>query len=386
MVFRPIPGELLPGRVHDKHTSAKNGLSVSLNFFRDTFIPSRLMANGMRWESNSSGDSANSDRDGNWVWDYTSEEGVSTLELLPSSRAMGDNSDLVLFRVTSVLFNDKLPSSSVGTDVEKRSAYAASSTGNEATGLQSLKGGPSHDRILDGKTVWAGGEEGDGIHTFKSRVDLLIPNHVAAFPPGPLQMTPSLQSCMTRTHATLGIGTVSNPTKASSGSRKLKLGHHRVEIDPQSQEAHMLDKRSRQALSVLVSNVTLTSESEDVKSNNIDTTHKLSALGLDRSLLENRPMLVVGTIQEDGLGGWTWWGDSLPEIGRKKERITDDLPTLQPAPRPRPASEVQDNDQTSKNDVLLVVDAAGQRDYNHSSGQKRHRETKATRGRRGKNA
>lgn len=390
MVFRPIPGELLSGRVHANNTSAKNGVSVSLGFFHDTFIPPRLMANGMYWQSNSPTSNGNSDRDGHWVWDYDIDGDVTKLELLPSSPTLRNNSDVILFRVTSVLFNDKIPVSSVETETDKKllpdNAQAPPTSGSESNGVQAFKGGPSHNLILDGRTLWAGGEEGDGIHTTKTRAELLIPRHVSLFPPAPLQMTPSLQYCMTRSHATLGIGLASNPARDSTTNRKHRLGHQRVEIDPQSQEAHLLDKKSRHALSVLVSNITSTSNFEDLKGDNLDATHTLNSVGLDQSLLNNRPMLVMGTIQEDGLGGWTWWGDALPPFGRHREKKMEEVPVLQPAPRAQPQPESQEQEAVPQNEVLLVVDAPAQSKYDLSSGQKRPRGGAGGRGRRGRKA
>eukprot|EP00730_Choanoeca_flexa_P014167 TRINITY_DN6095_c0_g1_i1.p1 TRINITY_DN6095_c0_g1~~TRINITY_DN6095_c0_g1_i1.p1 ORF type:complete len:210 (+),score=58.98 TRINITY_DN6095_c0_g1_i1:150-779(+) len=108
IVFRPFVGEYLQGVIEG---STSEHIKVSLNFFRDIFIPSHSMREDMSFDMNRQV----------WVWDYTDEDGSQhKLDL-----AKGGS---IAFKVMQEDFQDVAPATSRVGDAAAEAALTSTAS------------------------------------------------------------------------------------------------------------------------------------------------------------------------------------------------------------------------------------------------------------------
>lgn len=94
IVFRPFVDEVLVGKIKSSDSS---GITVTLGFFDDVFIPATAMPHPSRFD----------EKEQRWVWEVEAEEGKNELAM--------DVDDDIRFRVVSETFTDTSPTGPVGT-------------------------------------------------------------------------------------------------------------------------------------------------------------------------------------------------------------------------------------------------------------------------------
>ncbi|XP_023332741.1 DNA-directed RNA polymerase III subunit RPC8 [Eurytemora carolleeae] len=114
LVFRPCKEEVLVGKIK---SCSREGVTVTLGFFDDIFIPGDCLQHPSRYEENESV----------WVWEYPVEDGHHDMFLDPGEQ--------IRFRVVSETFTDLGPkqenSEQEGQQEERLPPYAVTATINE---------------------------------------------------------------------------------------------------------------------------------------------------------------------------------------------------------------------------------------------------------------
>jgi len=97
LVFRPSKEEILTGKIKSCN---RDGVTVTLGFFDEIFIPADSLQHPARYEESESV----------WVWEYPTEDGHHDLFMDPGEQ--------IRFRVVSEQFTDTGPKQEIGKETE----------------------------------------------------------------------------------------------------------------------------------------------------------------------------------------------------------------------------------------------------------------------------
>ncbi|MFH4977911.1 hypothetical protein AB6A40_004620 [Gnathostoma spinigerum] len=104
IVFRPFVDEIIEAKVL---SSSKEGLTLSVGFFEDIFIPSHRLPETSVYE----------EEEQVWYWEYPSEDGE------PPAKLYMDPGKVVRFRVVENVFKDVDPDASNQDETKKECSY-----------------------------------------------------------------------------------------------------------------------------------------------------------------------------------------------------------------------------------------------------------------------